>query len=557
MNASRLEGLRETLAGKQILVTGVTGFVAKVWVAMLLDTVPEIGRIVLLARGKRGRGAAARIQDVVERSPCFRPLRARHGADLGAFLQARVEVVDGDLRHPMLGIAPALLDSLLPRLDAVVHVGGLTDFSPDPRDGIAANIRGARHAADVAARSHGRRLVHISTCFVAGRGSREVGDTLEPGIAPNGTRFDPEGELVAVESLCDAVDARIPDAADARRERIAAGTRRAEALGWPNLYTYTKGLAEHFLARRTDVSVHIVRPAIVECARTFPFEGWNEGINTSGPLVWLIGTMMRRLPLKASHRFDVVPVDSVARGMTLALAESLRSHGAHGVCGIWQLSSSAQNPLTLGRALDLSALGWRRKYGASDTVFERLVLAHLDTITHARAASDDFVLPALRKTTRSLRDALVAFDPDAHLPGALRERFGATLAKKAQRAAKSLGTTSRTLGQVEGMLLAYQPFVWDDDVVFRADTVRDATEWLTDGERATFGWDIDTVDWRHYWLEVQMPGLERWSLPLLRGERVEEDPRVPITPPLRTTEAAPAPRRHWTTSAEAAGDEAE
>ncbi|AKF06334.1 SDR family oxidoreductase [Sandaracinus amylolyticus] len=558
--------IREELRGKQVLVTGVTGFVAKVWVAFLLERAPEIGRIVLLARGKRGQSAASRVQRLFERSPCFRPLRERHGEGFGAFLASRIEVVSGDARRPMLGIDERVLEDLLPRLDAIVHIAGLTDFVPDPRDGVAVNVRGAQHAADLAARTRGKRLVHMSTCFVAGQGSRVVPEELVAGIAPNGTRFDPEGELLAIDSVCAAIDARLDkdDPAAARRERIDAGTRRALALGWPNLYTYTKGLSEHLLAiRETDdpsssVAITIVRPSIVECAHETPFSGWNEGMNTSGPLVWLVGTPHRRMPFAPKHHFDVVPVDSVARGTTLALVHALRERAGRGVRGVWQLASSDHNPLTLGRALDLSTLARRRQYAKSDDPFERFVLAHLESVLASRSASDDLVLPTARKATRALRDALVSFDPEHYLPSSLRERFGEGLAKRAQRAAKSLGNTSRTIGQVEQMLRVYQPFVWDDDLVFRTDTVREASAMLGDEDRALFGFDVHTIDWRRYWLEVQIPGLDTWSLPLLKGERAPEDPACVITPALRELVAREAVRPVGAPSAMVAmGEEAE
>ena len=39
-----------------------------------------------------------------------------------------------------------------------------------------------------------------------------------------------------------------------------------------------------------------------------------------------------------------------------------------------------------------------------------------------------------------------------------------------------------------------------------------------------FALDVESIDWRSYWLEVQIPGLDRWSLPLLSGERPPDDP---------------------------------
>lgn len=555
--------VREALRGRAVLVTGVTGFVAKVWLAFLLDRAPDVGRVVVLARGKRGQSAASRVQRIVERSPCFRPLREAHGDRLGAFLESKLEVVEGDARRPMMGIDERVLARLLPRLDAVVHVAGITDFEPDPRDAVAVNVRGATHAADLAARTAGRRLVHVSTCYVAGQGSREVAERLEVGRSPNGTRFDPEGELLAIESVCASIDERLDrdEPAAARRERIATGTKRALALGWPNLYTYTKALSEHLLALREDgLAITIVRPSIVECAREFPFPGWNEGMNTSGPLVWLIGTMHRRVPFQAKNRFDVVPVDSVARGMTLALADALRdrSHEAtRPVRAIWQLASSDSNPLTLGRALDLSTLARRREYTKSDDPFERFVLGNLDSVLAERSAEEDVWLPAARKATRAVRDALVAFDPEHLLPRGLRERFGDALSKKARTTAKTLGNASRTLGQIEQMLRVYQPFVWDDDLVFRTDRAREQSALLGEDERALFGFDVLSIDWRRYWLEVQIPGLDKWSLPLLRGERAPDDPPCPLDRPVRELRGEDERAERPPAMAFAMGEEAE
>ncbi|MBX7193950.1 MAG: SDR family oxidoreductase [Sandaracinaceae bacterium] len=512
--------IRETLRGKHVLVTGFTGFLGKVLVAMLLERVPEIGRITLLARGKKTQPAAARVRHLFERSPGLRNLRDRHGDRLGELLASRVDVVAGDVRDPLCGIDPRVVDRLGASLDCVIHVAGLTDFEPDPVEGIAVNVRGALHAADLAARTRGRRLLHVSTSFVAGNVSGHVPETLEPGLSANGTRFSPRDELASMESLCDATSRRFPDAVEAKKARIERGTLRAQALGWPNLYTYTKALAEHLVAMRGDVETTFVRPAIVECARELPFAGWNEGVNTSGPLVWLVGTVHRRMPFAEDHCFDVVPVDSVARGTILALAELLRGEQAR----VYQLASGDTNRFTFGRAVDLTSLVRRREYARSDDPFERLVLRHLDSVVHDRGADEDPWLPAAKKLTRGVRDLFSSFKAEHHLPTSVRERWGAEITKFAQKQAKEWGSASRTIGQVAEMLRMYQPFVFDNDLELDTSHVRRATERLGPEERALFGWDLASLDWRDYWMNVHVPGLDKWSLPILRGERIPDDP---------------------------------
>src|SRR5260370_3474844 len=80
----------------------------------------------------------------------------------------------------------------------------------------------------------------------------------------------------------------------ARNRLTRIGLRRAQHLGWPNTYTFTKSLGESILARRgRDLPIPIVRPSILESSERSPFTGWNEGINTSGPLSYLLGTHFR------------------------------------------------------------------------------------------------------------------------------------------------------------------------------------------------------------------------------------------------------------------------
>jgi long-chain acyl-CoA synthetase len=97
-----------------------------------------------------------------------------------------------------------------------------------------------------------------------------------------------------------------------RNQLTEAGKKRALELGWPNTYTLTKSLAESLLTRNgAGFPIAIVRPAIVESSTDQPFRGWNEGINTSASLSYLLGTFFRQLPTNERKRLDVVRVDKV------------------------------------------------------------------------------------------------------------------------------------------------------------------------------------------------------------------------------------------------------
>ncbi|HVO58120.1 MAG TPA: haloacid dehalogenase-like hydrolase, partial [Dongiaceae bacterium] len=72
--------VREALAGKHLLLVGVTGFIGKVWMVDLLEKIPEIAKITLLIRRNRTTSAQKRFEKIVEESPTLDRLQEIHGA---------------------------------------------------------------------------------------------------------------------------------------------------------------------------------------------------------------------------------------------------------------------------------------------------------------------------------------------------------------------------------------------------------------------------------------------------------------------------------------------
>jgi long-chain acyl-CoA synthetase len=505
--------VRDTLRGKELLVTGVSGFLGKVWVGFVLDRIEELGRIHLLIRGKRQQTGYDRFLRMVERSPAFRPLRARHGANLHAFLESKIRVHEGDIADPNLGIDAGVLDEIAGRLDAVVHFAGLTDFQPDPIQGLETNSRGALNVADVTARLRVPRLVHCSTAYVAGDRTGRVPETLVPGVSPNGTTFDPMTELELAEA-----EAKQHEVRSERIDRIAD---RAKALGWPNIYTYSKGLAEHLLSQRTDLALTMLRPAIVECAHEFPFPGWNEGVNTSAPIVWLMSSWFRRLPASPDHHFDVIPVDTVAKAAALVTALAMRGEAEP----VYQLASSSANPLLFQRAVDLNSLAYRRRYGRDESTWvERNVKRYFDGV-FADPDRDPFPsMYMLREGVREISKLLEEVDVKRFVSARRYAKEGPDLERKRKTAIIDARNADRMMKRIEEMLRAYRPFIYDKDYVYETHRIEAATKRLSAEDARAFGFDIAELDWRKYWIDIHVPGLEQWSLPVLRGERAPEDP---------------------------------
>jgi thioester reductase-like protein len=525
--------VRHTLAGKNILLIGVTGFIGKVWLAQLLNEVPQIGKIYLLIRRQRTTTAQRRFEKIFEESPVFDPLQEQLGDRFTAFVSERVEVIEGDVSQPGLGIAPETRAQLERNLDLVVNSSGLTDFNPDLREALASNVAPVLQLIEFLRASDHAALIHLSTCYVVGGKDGRVVEEVQPNYTPLGVAdFDAEHEWRSLHEVVAHAEARAESpeiTAALRRQALGkhrgseepagpelenlirknrmrwlrnrltrAGTRRARRLGWPNTYTLSKSLAESLIVRRgAGLPIAIVRPSIVETSTDQPFRGWNEGINTSAPLSYLLGTYFRQLPTNERKCLDVIPVDMVCRGMTLIAAAIIaRRHEP-----IYQLATSASNPCDMGRSIELTGLAHRKHYRSQQSL-ENWMRMQFDTIPVSKSRYEKFSVPAQKAVVQGINRAASAL----------------------QMKKPPLARQERDLARVEKLIELYEPFILHNEQVFEAQNVQLLSAALPPEELAAFGYDPSAVDWWDYWINIHIPALRRWVYPLIEGRPMEERP---------------------------------
>lgn len=58
--------IQEFFEGRNVLVTGATGFMGKVLIEKLVRSCPGIGKICLLIREKKGKDSNARIKEILD-----------------------------------------------------------------------------------------------------------------------------------------------------------------------------------------------------------------------------------------------------------------------------------------------------------------------------------------------------------------------------------------------------------------------------------------------------------------------------------------------------------
>src|ERR1700678_320172 len=523
--------VRHTLAGKHILLIGATGFIGKVWLANLLTDLPEIGRIYLLVRHNRANTSLQRLQRVIEESPVFEKLAERHGDHFAQFLQDRIEVVDGDVSKPNLGLSPQDQQKLARSLDVIVNSSGLTDFNPDLRDALAVNVRSTAYVLDFLKECAHASLLHLSTCYVVGQRDGRVLEELPKNYTPRGIAdYDAVKEWQALENLVketethsesEEVTTELRSAAQKkehaakdlqghalenqiRKNRVRwlrqaltdAGSRRANELGWPNTYTFTKSISESlirkFLDANPQAAIAVVRPAIVESSLEKPFLGWNEGINASASLSYLLGTFFRQLPTNESKCLDLIPVDLVCRGMTLISAALVQRRQAT----VYHLATSVANACNMRRSIELTGLGHRKFYRAHTDIQQRM-RARFDAIPVSKTRYKAISAPAQKAVVQAINRAT---EPFASKPPLARQE--------------------RELEKVIKLISLFEPFILHNDHVFEAANVERLSAALPPDDQAELGYDSRALDWWDYWINVHIPALRKWCYPLIEGRQI-------------------------------------
>jgi thioester reductase-like protein len=527
--------VRRALAGKHIMLIGVTGFIGKVWLAntLLANTLldlPGVERIYLLIRRQKSVSAVSRFERMVEESPVFDPLFDKHGPGLADFLHQKIQVVEGDVSQPGLAFTPDIAALLHDKLDLVINSSGLTDFNPDLRDALSSNVDAAINILNFVRSSDHAGLLHLSTCYVVGSRDGRVPEKITPNYTPKGIAdFDAEREWRSLRDFVTATLARAEGpqvSAELRQQALGKehaakdlsgaalenqirknrirwlktffteyGSKRAKELGWPNTYTLTKSLAESLIAKYgAGLPIAIVRPAIVETSVNKPFLGWNEGINTSASLSYLLGTYFRQLPSNERKRLDIVPVDEVCQGMTLIGAAIIERRNAP----LYQLATSVTNPCDMGRSIELTSLAHRKHYRAQEGL-ENWLRLRFDAISVSKARYERMSAPAQRAIIQSI------------------QRVMAPLSLKKTPLAK----TERNLEKLEKLIALFEPFILHNEQDFVADNVEKLSRALPTEEQADFAYTAAALDWWDYWINVHIPALRRWTYPLIEGRPLE------------------------------------
>ncbi|MEJ6543344.1 HAD-IB family hydrolase [Brachybacterium paraconglomeratum] len=359
--------------GRRILLTGVTGFLGQAVLRSLLETTEDV-HVTAVVRPKGSVTGRRRLEQLL-RKPVFASWgeqlekdgalggAADGKARLKEIFDARVGVLEGDLTD-----MPAITEPV----DTVIHSASSVSFDPPIDDAFRTNVGGARNLYEaLLASGQDPHVIHVSTAYVGGisKGLRQEGslrsdvDWRAEFDAALAARERVEAESRKPETLRSQIRtaklqvgrmgpksvANVSEEArrDWVQERLVDfGRTRAQSVGWTDIYTFTKAMAEQVAEELWAGSGHrvsFVRPSIIESAMKKPYPGWIDGYKVADPLIMAYGRgMLPEFPGLADSILDVIPVDHVVNVIVALATQDVSRRGDD---AYYQVVSGASNPL--------------------------------------------------------------------------------------------------------------------------------------------------------------------------------------------------------------------
>ena len=279
----------------------------------------------------------------------------------------------------------------------VVHSAASVSFDSPLDSAVEVNLLGpSRVAAAIVsavrlAEGQGRRgpvhFIPVSTAYVAGTHQGEAREELLEGnpftvdvdwrtevAAARRQRGDTDAESRRPERLAQfAKQARgelggaglhlLAERAErlrddwVKKQMVTVGQARAQSLGWPDAYPYTKALGERALVSQfgATVPMTIVRPSIIESSLAEPRPGWIRGFRMAEPIIVSYARgLLREFPGVPEGVTDVIPVDLVVAAIIAVAGEALLDADRDYVGPtVYHVASGVRNPFRYGRLVEL------------------------------------------------------------------------------------------------------------------------------------------------------------------------------------------------------------
>uniref|UniRef100_T1KXA6 Fatty acyl-CoA reductase n=1 Tax=Tetranychus urticae TaxID=32264 RepID=T1KXA6_TETUR len=278
--------IKQFFNGKNLFITGVSGFCGRILLSKILNELTGIGKIYVMMRSKRGSNAKQRVDHLLSSQAFkFNPIPD--------YQRAKIIPVEGDLSNPELLYEQDDKRRLIETIDIVYHIAASVKFDANFRSQFETNVQGTENVLRFTQQMKQLKVyIHISTAY-----SNCQIDRIEEKLYPLTDDID---KLIAkIRSVDDKT-------LEAMRDELFQGR--------PNSYVYTKAMAEHVVAKhRGDMKTVILRPAIVSPAIRDPVPGYVDSFNGPAGFSTVSSLGIAKVTdWEFNHQLDIFPVDFLA-----------------------------------------------------------------------------------------------------------------------------------------------------------------------------------------------------------------------------------------------------
>uniref|UniRef100_A0A672Q4L3 Fatty acyl-CoA reductase n=1 Tax=Sinocyclocheilus grahami TaxID=75366 RepID=A0A672Q4L3_SINGR len=268
----------EYYEGKNVLITGATGFMGKVLLEKLLRSCSSVKTAYVLVRPKAGQAPEARIADMIN-CKLFDRLREEQPD-----FAEKIVAVNSDLTQPDLDLSTEDQETLTGCINIVFHCAATIRFNEPLKDAMQLNVLATQKMVNLAHRmKHLEVFIHVSTAYA--HCDREL---IEEVVYP---------PPVDYRKLIDTLEWMDDKLVSLMTPKLL-GER-------PNTYTYTKALAEQLIQQECgNLNVAIIRPSIVGASWKEPFPGWIDNFN--GPSGIFIASALHHPPFIHSFIAEIM-----------------------------------------------------------------------------------------------------------------------------------------------------------------------------------------------------------------------------------------------------------
>lgn len=294
MNSDDIPSIPEWFTGKNVFLTGGSGFIGKNIIEKLLRSCPKLGNIYVLMRPKKGLNAKERIQKMFD-LPLFDRLKKEQPN-----APSKVIPIEGDAAELDLQLNWQDRKLLVDNINIVYHCAASVRFDDSLTKSLLLNTRGTREVCKLTLEMKNVEFfMHVSTAY-CNADRKRVEEILYPPFTDwkkaieIAERTDPQTLTILTEKFIHPL---------------------------PNTYTFSKQLAEHVVNDMLSgkVLAAIGRPSIVISSMKEPEPGYCENFN--GPVGIFVGYgkgVLRVVYSEPDIVVDFVPVDICVKGLIIA-----------------------------------------------------------------------------------------------------------------------------------------------------------------------------------------------------------------------------------------------